>query len=480
MKPSSARVALAIAGAKLELLRVPIPDSVSKFYDANCSLTSEQQYESTGGQPIVTPDGSVYVEAYIYEDTNDLNCSGRDQYLKATLNLLQVSPEGTPTWSTPFNSVGTEYWDYYMGAIIPDGQGGLLASWAGILHNCGVLCHTDIPRVTHITAAGNSEYALPPNGGYQVSGNGYDPGLSLVLGENGTAFAALTGPLGSQFASLNIAGGTVNWNWTGSSGFADMIAATSGNGLVVKQYTVNGSGQEVNDVVVRLDPTGAATPDSWTGNAVQYAHGDTWLALGSAMDMASGSGFDLAAGFWPTIAGYFFSSNSQPDCPPIEPPATKKLIEDGASALSNFLQTPCPWCKTYVFDKLNITQSNFAAYLAKGHQFCDGTKSKEPGRTINETDATVAAYFKRKNKDVAITVAPWNGPLLVYFNPAFFDSQHPFYQNALVFHEGLHGFGNFGDYRLCLLITDSGEQNRCVGVDTNEFNQWLEDNVPWL
>jgi hypothetical protein len=477
--PNFAVALVGIDGATgVERLRVPIPPSRLDVFVGDCSLLQGVvNHPSAAGPPMVGPDGSVFLEVYVWTEVRDssANCTGSagGKYFDNRVLLLQIAPDGTPLWSAPINSGATDanVWAISPGEVIPDGQGGLLASWIAEAN----YYQLEVPHLTHITAAGNSDYALP----FPAVSSGYcnyycSNNQSLVLGENGTAFATD----GHTFASFDITSGAVNWSWTASTANAEIIAATAGNGLVVNAISYN-SGQQSSQVV-RLDPTGVATYDTWTGNSIQYAFGDNWLSMGTIENRASGSGFALAAGFFPTLFGYFGSNNSEPRCAPIEPAATKKLIEDGFSAVNKLLQTPCAWCKTNIFDKLKITQSDFANYLGKGHQFCDGTKSREPGTTIKQKKyATVADYFAA-NKGVksAITASPYT-PFFSFFDPAYFQAGFPDYQKGLVFHEALIGWG-FSDGPLCLLIPDATQQNQCYfNQVTDNINIWLEENALW-
>jgi hypothetical protein len=89
--------------------------------------------------------------------------------------------------------------------------------------------------------SGSAPYTLPLDGwGRNLD---FPPDRSLVLGENGTAFATVNG----KFVSFNIASGSVNWTWQANYTGADMIAATAGNGLVVRD----------GNQVARLDSSGA-------------------------------------------------------------------------------------------------------------------------------------------------------------------------------------------------------------------------------
>ena len=53
--------------------------------------------------------------------------------------------------------------------------------------------------------------------------------------------------------SFDEGSGSLYWTWLPTSGSASMVAATEGNGLVVKD----------GGTVVRLDSTGAPTTDAW-------------------------------------------------------------------------------------------------------------------------------------------------------------------------------------------------------------------------
>jgi hypothetical protein len=110
-----------------------------------------------------------------------------------------------------------------------------------------------------------------------------------VLGENGTAFAAVNG----KFVSFNIASGSVNWTWTANYTWsADMIAATAGSGLVVRD----------GNQVARLDSSGTATYDTWTGTDIQYAYGNMWISRGSN-DLVFVPGFLWADAIWAALLG---------------------------------------------------------------------------------------------------------------------------------------------------------------------------------
>ncbi|MBI3662844.1 MAG: hypothetical protein HY234_07320 [Acidobacteria bacterium] len=151
--------------------------------------------------------------------------------------------------------------------VIPDGSGGLLASWT-----FGLLTGSQETRITRWSPSGATEYTLPLNGWA-------NPAESLVLGENGTAFATDQ----SQVLSFDLATGAVRWSWQPAQGPVEMIMATAGNGLVAKNRDET-TGLET---AVRLDSFGVPTYESWSNPAVQHAVGDLWLGQGSLVGISA-------------------------------------------------------------------------------------------------------------------------------------------------------------------------------------------------
>jgi hypothetical protein len=75
----------------------------------------------------------------------------------------------------------------------------------------------------------------------------------IVLGDQGTYFISD----GNQIINVNESSGSEQWRWQPSSGTVQIIAATAGGGLAVKNLVV---GQEN---VVRLDASANPTYDTW-------------------------------------------------------------------------------------------------------------------------------------------------------------------------------------------------------------------------
>ncbi|MBZ5626970.1 MAG: PQQ-binding-like beta-propeller repeat protein [Acidobacteriia bacterium] len=284
---------LAIDGTNGQLkYRVRLPNST--FYGVHNSCPHPDSFEYVDdplvGPPMLAPNGSAYVEVatsdWIETVTSTCDSYGNwggqpmtwSVYRDASLKLLELRPDGSPQWRT----VKQDHYEgpaeaeppkvgWRAGEVIPDGDGGLLATWLSLDFPYG---SPKEARMTRVTDSGQADYTIP----YAQSPDDdswwwYIPeDRSLVLGENGVAFATN----GMRVVSFDVASGAVRWTWETDASL-EMIAATAGNGLVLKIPAEAGT-----ERVVRLDPTGQAAYDDWTGNSIQYAYGDMWLTQGSA------------------------------------------------------------------------------------------------------------------------------------------------------------------------------------------------------
>jgi hypothetical protein len=268
-----------------------------------------------------------------------------------------------------------------------------------------------------------------------------------------------------------------------------------------------------------LDPTGAATPDSWTGNSIQYADAGDWIGLGSSI-VYSADPPVYAANPFTTAGGYKGSGNSSPECAPLPVSALdptghtiypKSWIAESFTDLLTFTQQACPFCDQYIFNSLvpstlPIVQSEagFRSFLGQGYQYCDGTQSFLKGNNFTDTlgkgsvylTGPIKDYFKAQDADplnpgvTAITVSRRLhhnvGIYTFFFPPAISDSQSD--DVALLYHEGLHSFGDWPDGNgfpnsgLCALVDQpqpepTGINSDACAADHSVFNLWLLDHV---
>jgi hypothetical protein len=242
------------------------------------------------GQPMVDSDGSAYVEYNVREVTSNVTTS-------AVLSLLKIAPDGTAASVTQLTSSSSgndgEIWP---GVIIPDGQGGVLATWIVGPSSFSGVQGPNPYQAAHVTPDGGlTPYVLPMAPTQVLNNNAIPIDLSLVLGENGIAFVSY--PTGTNVVSFNLNSGAIIWNSQAPSQSAlSMIASTAGNGLVAKT-----SAQGI-DTVTRLDSTGALTQDAWSGSSVGFLLGDMWLGSTSPNGPISAifaASFDWAFSVWP-------------------------------------------------------------------------------------------------------------------------------------------------------------------------------------
>src|SRR5271163_3666925 len=201
------------------------------------------------GPPMVNSDGTAYLE---YEVRNTVNIVVTSD----TLYLMQINPDNS--FSSTILSATTQNETQYPGNIIPDGNGGVLATWS-----VSVVQGTQLTYPYQAVDVSGGIVGTPYNLPFSPQSVNIAQQPDLVLGENGVAFASgmTTATVNgtptqvSQIASFNLSSGAPNWTYQAPTGATlTIIAATQGNGLIVK--IVNGSQP---DTVVSLDSTGTPT-----------------------------------------------------------------------------------------------------------------------------------------------------------------------------------------------------------------------------
>jgi hypothetical protein len=266
------------------------------------------------GPPMVDSDGSTYIE---YEVRT---VAYPPRITSAFLWLLKIAPDFTST-TTQLSSTTADQ-NLFPGRIIPDGQGGVLASWT-ITPSSGPP-PARAYQVAHVTPGGMLVYDLPiATPQLTIGPNGLPVNPALVLGQNGTAFASD----GATVASFDLDSGLANWGYPAPAQTTVSLLAAIDNGGIA----INNSQQGIFE----LDTTGSAVQIT-SGSALSrigYSWGGAWNAF-SGLNSA-GVVLPLAVDFanlWATPAGTPSQSNSpdalcdclvettDPDPPP--PPAT--------------------------------------------------------------------------------------------------------------------------------------------------------------
>jgi hypothetical protein len=182
------------------------------------------------GPPLVNTDSTAYVEYEVRTTNNNVITSDSLYLYNAT------------TGSSIVLSSTTQNEALLPGPIVPDGQGGLLATWTV---SSPVVQQFPYQAADVTNGIVGTPYNLP------FSPQSVTPFQSptIVLGENGTAFASgsttitINGAQVSvdQIASFNLNSGAPNWTYQGAQGtHLSIIEATLGNGLTAKSTDQNG------------------------------------------------------------------------------------------------------------------------------------------------------------------------------------------------------------------------------------------------
>jgi len=266
-----------------------------------------RDYTGPSGSPTgpmsVMPDGTAVFEAAPETYNYVTDCGGLDGFgpysgtinINSQLMLITVQPDGSFANqlldSFAFNGSGPLYTcsptigstpAYLPGQIIPDGQGGLLASRTKI----GLFgeAHSNI---THIGRGSTPTFPIPCNllvSADSESGNAY-----MLLGDDGTIFTTCNN-LGSSGApvlyALDENSGSIKWAYTGTVGSVlTLIAASDGGGVAAKStYFPQGNdiGVDGVDTILRFDASGNLATDTWTASGIINFGGGFWLGTSSS------------------------------------------------------------------------------------------------------------------------------------------------------------------------------------------------------
>jgi len=218
--------------------------------------------------PMVNVDGTAYVEYEVryFTDTG---------VTSDTLYLSQINQDNSSS-DTVLSST-TEDQALLPGSIVPDGQGGIIATWT--ISPVG----SPVPQYPYQAVdVANGTVGTPYNLPFSPNSVAPNDSPTIVLGENGTAFASghTTASDGStqidQLVSFSISSGAPNWTYQGTQGnHLSVIEATSGNGLSGKNTDSNG-----NDTVLNLNPDGSIFDQLFGGlSNVDYYSNGSWLGV---------------------------------------------------------------------------------------------------------------------------------------------------------------------------------------------------------
>ncbi len=230
------------------------------------------------GRPMLDSDGSIYVEyeqrAIPYPPTG----------ISATLSLLKIATdETTSTVLLASSSVA----NLFPGNIIPDGNGGVLAT--GTVSNINPPAASQPYQAAYVSGgAVVAAYPMPNAPASLTLGPDNLPiNPVLVLGENGTAFASY----GSNVTSFQLPSGSPNWNYQAPPQSGLSIVGALGAGTI----GVN-NGQLA---VLQLNETGAATQIAQPNSIdrISYSWFGAWDGFSTSSGQITGISLPMVESF---------------------------------------------------------------------------------------------------------------------------------------------------------------------------------------
>ena len=181
------------------------------------------------GAPMVNTDGTAYVE---YEVRNVVN----NVITSDTLYVFQINANSSSS-STVLSST-TQNQALLPGPIIPDGQGGILATWT-ISPSSGPVPQYPYQAVDVVAGVVGTPYNLP----FSPTTVAFGKSPTIVLGQNGDGIAtnghdAVNGPV---VASFSLTSGSVNWSYQGA-GTETLYRSSKPQLTVASQSTIPARG----------------------------------------------------------------------------------------------------------------------------------------------------------------------------------------------------------------------------------------------
>ncbi len=267
-------------GAPMSVPTIP----TSTFTSVNGQLT---QGYSRVGPPMIDVDGTVHL---LYEQRF---LAYPPQVVDTAVWLMSVHPNGSST--TTQLATTTANVNLFPGRIIPDGAGGLIASWIDSpVVPAGQPPAQSTFRAARIPAGGGVvPFDLPLTPPFELlhpANTVLPTSPELVLGEQDRAFVSYS----NMVAGFHIATGSPSLSYAASSAIT-MLAATADGGLVAK--TNPGSGI---DTVLSF-PVGGGVHTSTLGvGGIEHMVKDVWTStsIGAGAGLLNGENIDWASSGW--------------------------------------------------------------------------------------------------------------------------------------------------------------------------------------
>jgi hypothetical protein len=276
--------------AGLQSVKVSPAGGTTLISQGQTTITKNGQtinVQCCSGPPMVNTDGNMYSEFEYRTVVNDVITSD-------TLYLYHSDNAFSPI----VLSTTTQNEALLPGPILPDGNGGVMATWTISPSNPPVL---QFPYQAADVTNGvvGAPYGLP----FSPQSVTFQQSPALVLGENGIAFASGTTTAGdgvtqiSQVASFNLTSGATNWTYQAGAGSTLSILGVLSDAGIAVNDSLNG--------VVRISAAGGASPVTGPlGGLPRYTWSGDWYLQGSQGTAGLTLPLDIdAAAPWATPGG---------------------------------------------------------------------------------------------------------------------------------------------------------------------------------
>jgi hypothetical protein len=263
-----------------------LPLSFQNHYgnEDDCTFHDSGFSSPQTGPMSIAPDNAVYVEVLTRTLIDVFDCNTFTNNLAgsgSTLQLLRAGASGTSL--LPLSSSSSIFQFQGPGEVIPDGQGGVLATWDMNFQSIGTF--TDVAHVTHVDQNGNvTDYTLPFSqlegwcGDAPCQGDGSRG--HLVLGDNNIAFASNS----HELIAFDVNSGAVQWTRLAPQNHQfPLVAASAGSGVVATDLSYDNSNNPTEQVV-SFDSTGNSTYDTSIASGITNL--DYW-GLGEYLGVSS-------------------------------------------------------------------------------------------------------------------------------------------------------------------------------------------------
>ncbi|HEV2352363.1 MAG TPA: hypothetical protein VG028_21215, partial [Terriglobia bacterium] len=319
----------------------------------------------------------------------------------------------------------------------------------------------------------------------------------ILQAEDGSYFGTETwNVVNSYYSSMQAFDLSGNVKWS-VPGFTPVIA-TSDGGVIAKSTTGEYETFDQNGVANGMM---ASLPTySWVANAYQDGplnqvaaptinFAPSFLAMLGGNDSLNGSSVQQT--WFPRLP----SCNDKNLNPPIACPGPDDAIHSAFTALKSFVIS-CQSCNSLVFQLLGTAnQKEFYEFLSLPGGIYDGTRSNYPAKNMCNwgtwdgfmcsdifNKETVANWFSENLGRSATTVMPSpakQGPT-IFFDPYFICKENSasntgIWNQALLFHEALHGFYGLNDTSiqsaLGLTVDPDNTSNITDYLDQKVFNR---------